>query len=1087
MAVTKSWEQAAFVKLTADARTRPGNALQRIFLAGASLLVVWGLLLTYWGKTQSFVVLKKKLDHGELLNLNRVETPDQIAPFLQNSQDPVERGLAAGRVFEFLRSAGPIPNVGALARLRIDTSEIAGDLRWTELGARLRARAEKQTAVGVSHGPIRLPLIPVGKLKPLFIVRTPGEFNRELLLWCGVYVASFWIVHLVWCMRRFEGDWAILPGLHLLTGMGLILAVSLRDPLRDTLDFKKFAWGAALGCGLLLLPLLRAFQFRHFSRWIYTPLIASLALFGLLLAKGSGPSGSDAKVNLGPFQPVEIIKILLVLFLAGYFTRRWEWLRELRERTLVPPWLRWPELPRLAHVVPVVAGVAIALAFFFLLKDMGPALVIGFLFLAMFALARGRVGLAVLGIALLVGGVALGYRLGVPHTVVDRIQMWLSPWDNDVRGGDQIAHALWAFSTGGTWGSGPGWGDPGMIPAGHTDLVLPSIGEEWGFCGVLAVFLLFALLVWRAFRIAVHAPEEYPSFLAFGLGALVALEMLLISAGALDAIPLSGVVSPFLSSGNTAMLANFLIFAMLLAISNQSRGTRDKEARRFRKPIRITGCVFALLGTSLLARAAYFQIASDREFIIHDAKVFAEDGVKRAQHNPRLNSLMRQIPRGDILDRNGVILATGEWAHLEERKAEYQRLGVDIDRVCSRLDTRHYPFGDLTQQFLGDLRTGEEFHATNSSLIEHDSNVRLQGYRNTDELAPALRYRHYPDDPHMRLLLDRPRNVKTSIDVRLQARIRDTVERRMDAGGQKGAVIVMDVASGDVLALVDAPHPSPARANTPDQLLDRARYGQYAPGSTFKLVTAMAALRRDPQATRRIYSCVRLPDGRVGARIPGWNRPIRDDVKDHAHGAIDMMQAITISCNAYFAQLGVSAVGAPELRRTAELLEIPTGDAVEFQHMLPFSSYGQGPVVTTPFKLARVAATIAAGGTMPQGRWVIDDSNSRVDVPRPLISADSARFLQQAMRSVVMHGTGRSAMAGLEIPIGGKTGTAQVQEGEPHSWFAGFAPYGDTGGRQIAFAVVVEHGGYGGKAAAPVAREVVEAARDLGIIGVQTR
>src|SRR5277367_3271107 len=124
MAVTKSWEQAAFVKLTADAHTRPGRGLQRIFLAGASLLVMWGLLLTYWGKTQSFVVLQKKLDHGELLNLNRVETPDQIAPFLQNSRDPVERGMAAGRVFEFLRSTGPIPNVGTLARLRIDASEI---------------------------------------------------------------------------------------------------------------------------------------------------------------------------------------------------------------------------------------------------------------------------------------------------------------------------------------------------------------------------------------------------------------------------------------------------------------------------------------------------------------------------------------------------------------------------------------------------------------------------------------------------------------------------------------------------------------------------------------------------------------------------------------------------------------------------------------------------------------------------------------------------------------------------------------------------------------------------------------------------
>ena len=101
-------------------------------------------------------------------------------------------------------------------------------------------------------------------------------------------------------------------------------------------------------------------------------------------------------------------------------------------------------------------AVGCALFWFFVLKDLGPALVIGFLFLAMFAMARRRAALALLGVALLVGGVTIGYRRGVPPTVVQRISIWLSPWDNDARGGDQIAHSLWAFSTGGVWGSGPG-------------------------------------------------------------------------------------------------------------------------------------------------------------------------------------------------------------------------------------------------------------------------------------------------------------------------------------------------------------------------------------------------------------------------------------------------------------------------------------------------------------------------------------------------------------------------------------------------------------------------------------------------------
>ena len=108
-------------------------------------------------------------------------------------------------------------------------------------------------------------------------------------------------------------------------------------------------------------------------------------------------------------------------------------------------------------------------------------------------------------------------------------------------------------------------------------------------------------------------------------------------------------------------------------------------------------------------------------------------------------------------------------------------------------------------------------------------------------------------------------------------------------------------------------------------MFDRARYGLYPPGSTFKLVTAMAALRLDPALENKSFSCRRLPDGRVGAIIPGWRKPIRDDVGDSAHGTLTMHRAITVSCNAYFAQLGVFSVGARQLSDTAKLLDIPAG------------------------------------------------------------------------------------------------------------------------------------------------------------------
>ena len=330
--------------------------------------------------------------------------------------------------------------------------------------------------------------------------------------------------------------------------------------------------------------------------------------------------------------------------------------------------------------------------------------------------------------------------------------------------------------------------------------------------------------------------------------------------------------------------------------------------------------------------------------------------------------------------------------------------------------------------------------------------------------------------------MSRDRDVRTSIDIRLQLKATEILRSQLEKVNKKGALVVMNPQSGDVLALVSLPEPAASGQAQPDELLDRARYGEYPPGSTFKLVTAIAALRRNPQATHQTFTCRGLGDGRVGTVIPGWRRQIRDDVGDHAHGTLDLAHAITVSCNAYFAQLGVYNVGAEALQQTANAVGISAGELKDLKKMLPFAAYGQGAVVTTPFKMARVAATISAGGLMPEGRWVLDASNSRTAAPVPILAPESAAFLARAMRSVVTSGTARSAMAGVKISIAGKTGTAQLDNGDPHAWFAGFAPYDGDPSTRVAFAVVVEHGGYGAKLAAPIARRLVEAANELGVI-----
>ena len=501
----------------------------------------------------------------------------------------------------------------------------------------------------------------------------------------------------------------------------------------------------------------------------------------------------------------------------------------------------------------------------------------------------------------------------------------------------------------------------------------------------------------------------------------------------------------------------------------------------FRAPLRVVSWCLTFCALALLGRAVYIQAFRDRELLAKEASVITQDKVKRLQRNPRLNSLAAEIPRGDIYDRNGVLLATSSWPEVEQRKAEYAKLGISIDSLA-HLDSRFYPFGPLTEHLLGDLRTGEKFHASNSSLIERDSNARLQGFANYEDLAPVVRVRHQLGNPLLQDLLNRPRDVRATIDIRLQLKASEILSTSLQPTGKKGALVIMNAQTGDVLALASYPVPPENGPATPDELLDRARYGEYPPGSTFKLVTAIAALKLNPKATQNVYKCRALGDGRVGTIIPGWRRPIRDDIGDHAHGSLDMANAITVSCNAYFAQLGVFAVGPQALHDTAGMLGINIGSVAKVKEALPFASYGQGTDVTSPFKMARVAATIAAGGNMPEGRWVTDPSNSRTSAPYPILAADSAAFLQRAMRSVVTNGTAHSSMAGVKVEVAGKTGTAQLDEGEPHSWFAGYVPYNAPVGQRLAFAVVVEHGGYGAKLAAPIARKLIEAAAQLNLL-----
>jgi cell division protein FtsI/penicillin-binding protein 2 len=753
----------------------------------------------------------------------------------------------------------------------------------------------------------------------------------------------------------------------------------------------------------------------------------------------------------------------------------------------------------------------LVLLFFFLQKDLGPALVLAFVFLGLYGIARGRIGFVLVGVAMVFAALAVAYQIGFPATVRQRVAIWIDPWNNGVRGGDQIAHALWALASGGFWGTGPGLGDPQLVPAGHTDFVLSAVGEDFGFVGVLVVVSLYSLLCWRCLRIAIRAPGDYSAFLCIGIALGLMVQAFVIAAGMIGILPLSGVVTPFLSYGRSSMLANFAAVGIVLGIARRAGPIRD----HLTTPVRVLTWVLAAAAAAIVVRTAWIQVVRADSIAAGSTLVQQGDGAVRFEYNPRLVAMARLIERGTIFDRNGLPLATSRAAEIESAAARYRAAGIQPADTCAGETARCYPLGGIAFHVVGNATYETNWAARNSAFLERDADAQLKGFddraqivdvinprtrrverairRDYRDLVPLLRGGDPVSGTDPEAQPPGNRDIRSSIDARLQVRAAAALESRIRAGGfQRGAAVVLDVESGEALAAVSYPWPEPADMTERDvalpgspragRLLDRSRFGLYSPGSVFKLVVAAAALRTPTFNRRETFACVRLPDGRVGNHVFRSARPIRDDPMDSTpHGLVDLHRGLVVSCNAYFAQLALR-IGPQALVDAASTCDIEVAQpptVAALRPMLPYAGYGQGQVLVSPVKMARVAAAIARRGRVPQARWIAGAPRRGPD--RQLLSAADALLLSNYMRDVVLSGTARG-LASNPTSIAGKTGTAEVDYGQAHSWFVGFAPYGGSARRRIAVAVIIENAGYGARSAAPVAGDIVTAARDLGLI-----
>ena len=481
----------------------------------------------------------------------------------------------------------------------------------------------------------------------------------------------------------------------------------------------------------------------------------------------------------------------------------------------------------------MLVGVAAALMFFFFQKDLGPALFLCCVFLAVYAVARGRVGMAVTGLVLLASGFYLGLRLQISSTLADRVRMWQSPWDNAVAGGNQVTHAIWAMATGGVFGTGLGLGDSRYLPAGHTDLILAAVGEELGAIGLVGVAGLFAVLAWRGFRIGRLAANDYGFFLATALTLFLIFPALIMASGVMGLTPLTGVVTPFLSYGGSAMLANFAALGLLAAIHADRRPANDFEP--FRLPMRYLGGTLALAALVLVGVVVRVQVLGADDYIVRPHLGVHADGGRRFEYNPRLLDLIRRFPRGTIYDRRGLPLASDDASVLADARRNYEALGVSLASACPNPDERCYPLGARAFHVLGDARTNRNWSATNTSFVERDADARLRGFddhastvrtldrsgqpmytihRDYRELIPVLRHRRQPEHPAVVAFRNRPRDVHLTIDANLQLRVASIVATQARKAQGKAAAVVLDPDTGAILASASYPWPASLDASS---------------------------------------------------------------------------------------------------------------------------------------------------------------------------------------------------------------------------------------------------------------------------------
>ncbi len=863
--------------------------------------------------------------------------------------------------------------------------------------------------------------------------------------------ACFVVAHLAIRKLAPGADPAILPIAFALSGIGIAFITRL-DP---SLASRQIIW-LFVGVIFMVITLVVLRNLDKVANYKYTLMIFGclLLLSPLLPGIGSEQYGSRIWLSIGgfSFQPGEIAKILIVLFLASYLAQNRE-LLSTSTRKIGP--FSLPDLPTL---LPLLIMWAISMLIVVFEKDLGSAIVVFLVFLAMLYVASGRKLYLVVGLLFVsVGFVVCYYTFSHVQT---RVDIWLNPFSDPTNKGYQLVQSLYSLADGGLFGVGIGSGMAERIPIVESDFIFACIGEEAGLLGASGLLLLYLCFAVRGMVSASRAKSDVSSFIAVGATAIIVVQAFIIVGGVTGLIPLTGLTLPFVSQGGSSLLASFIIVGLLLRCGDEGVGNKaelisattqfatigGKHSQALDADVtgvlgrvslgkRITAVmvVFALMMAALIANLTMLMVVNASYY-------------QNMSGNNHTLAKESKTERGTISTEDGVVLA----------KSVLQTDGT-YERV--------YPAGTLASHVVG---YASQTYGT--AGIEASCNDTLKGERNFSSWMDVIN--------------NATGNTTAGNDVKLtiNSKIQKAAEKALK--GYKGACVVLDPETGAVLAMASSPTYSNSDvesllsgSDSESSLYNRATQALYAPGSTFKIVSLATAFENNTADEDTKYDSP--------ATISIGNADVTNMHK-RSYGEITLARATELSSNTVFGQLGAK-IGPQKLVEGSEAFGF--NDSLDFdlplaKSLMPDASEmtewetawaacgmpvgehtsAAGPQATV-LQMAMVGSAIANDGVIQEPHLV--DSvysptgecswTATTQAYAKACSAETANRVKKVLEGVVKNGTGTSAQIS-GTTIAGKTGTAETGKSKDDSWFVGMGPSSDC---KAVIAIVLEESGSG--------------------------